>query len=426
MSNFITIVYITQVPLCYINNISFQLFFKFLNLNTLSYKIINNKLYITKSGYTIDFSLYNSNVIYKVNIYSLLSRLIIIYIWNVNDMLFIFTFAFIVLLISCYRYNLIKFTPCPTPLPSAKPLEASISMSTATTLGLGTLIWSSINNSDTESIDPANNLSIVRDSNIENQTLFEVKCGNNANISNENINLIKNSKILSLLQKVNIEKEEFFFYFFDESIEEESISTNLNDGTVLAYKKFNKQTSCAVIYRSDMDSNDYYPSYYTNKKAVSTLHQLLHSKFLINSDETNNIIMFTQKVNIGDSMYKVWRISPEYDSFIFKFNKNMPEPASFTLPIQGTYKINNNNTHFDSLEVVNALNHCLGVKNKHFFNLEPHYSGVFTEFLHYSKLATQVLSGEHYIMGTKIDFFFNNSKNRGQLLCTYLYRKKTT
>lgn len=238
-------------------------------------------------------------------------------------------------------------------------------MSTATTLGIGTCIWSSINNCDSESIDPVHHLAIVKHDNIENQTLFKLKSGNNTNISPENINLIKKSNILSLLQKVNIEKGEFF----DEKLEEDSISTNVNDGTALAYKKFNKQTSCAVIYRSDIQSNDYYPSYYTNKGAVSNLSQFFHSKFLIKSDVTNNIIVFTQKVNIGDSMYKVWRLSPEYDSFLFKLDKNIPKSTFFTTPIEGTYKINEHNTHFDSLEVVNALNSCLEEKNQHFFTL---------------------------------------------------------
>lgn len=91
-------------------------------MGMLTYKIINNKLYITKSTYTIDFTLYNNNVAYKVNIYSLLSRLIIIFIWSVTPILFIIPFVFIVLLISCYRYNLIKFSPSPPPIPGGKVL----------------------------------------------------------------------------------------------------------------------------------------------------------------------------------------------------------------------------------------------------------------------------------------------------------------
>lgn len=388
MCNFITIVYITQIPVSYINNFSYQLFFKFLNANMFDLKIIKNKLYIIKYKYTIDFSLYNNNVAYKVNVYSLLSRLIMIYMWNLNPILFIITILFVGLIISCYRYYPIKFISSPIPIPGGKPLEASITKSTGITLGLGTLVWSSIENCDSDSIDPVNNLAILKHSNIGKQTLFEIKSGNNTKINSEDINLIEKSKILNLLRKVNIEKEDFF----DETVEEESISTNVNDGTVLAYKKFNKQTSCAVVYRSDIQSSSYYPTYYTNKGAVSNLHQFLHSKLLINPDKTNNVIVFTQKINIGDSMYKVWRVSPEYDSFLFKFDKHIPKPAYFILPREGTSKINEHNTHFDSLEVVNGLNHCLEENNKHLFSLESQYSGVFTEYLYYAKLPTQILA----------------------------------
>lgn len=245
-------------------------------------------------------------------------------------------------------------------------------MSTATTLGLGTLIWSPINNFDADNIDRTDNISNINHSNIENRTLFEVKYSKNTNISTENINLIRNSRILSTLQKLNIDKEEFF----DEGSEQDFISTNINNRTVMAYKKFNQQTSCAVIYRSYINSFDYYPSYYTNKQAVSNLNQFLHNKFLINCKTTNDIIIFTQKIHIGNSLHKVWRISPEYDSFLFKFEKNMPKPTSFDTPLEGTYKINPHNIHFYSLDVVNALNDCLHEKNKDFFTLEPHYAGV--------------------------------------------------
>lgn len=128
-------------------------------------------------------------------------------------------------------------------------------MSTATTLGIGTLLWSSINNNDNLDIgvDPTKNLTIVDYSNINKQTLFKEGYSNTSNISAENIDLIQKCKIISLLRKVNNLEPKFF----DETLETQSISTNLNDGT--AFKKFNDQTSCAVIYRSDIDSNDYYP-----------------------------------------------------------------------------------------------------------------------------------------------------------------------
>ena len=95
------------------------------------------------------------------------------------------------------------------------------------------------------------------------------------------------------------------------------------------------------------------------------MYKHLNSKFLINSHfrkKVKQTILFYLLRRLSDSMYKVLRLSPEYDSFIFKFEKNTPKPAYFTPPIEGTYKINRHNTHFDSLEVVNALNECL-----HFF-----------------------------------------------------------
>lgn len=146
-------------------------------------------------------------------------------------------------------------------------------------------------------------------------------------------------------------------------------------------------------------------------------------KILVNTVKSKDIIVLTQKVNLGNYLYKVWRLSPEYDSFLYKLEKNLPSPHSFNLPIEGIYKINDNNTQFDSLEVVNSLNHYLQQESKDIFGLEPHYADVFTEYLHYAKRSTDVLLNERYIKGDKFDFLTNHKVGDSYRSHTYIERK---
>lgn len=108
-------------------------------------------------------------------------------------------------------------------------------------------------------------------------------------------------------------------------------------------------------------------------------------------------------------------------AFYTSLKKNLPH--SFNLPLEGIYKINDNNTHFDFLEVVNALNHCLQQASKDLFVLEPHYAGVLTEYLHYAKRSTDVLLNERYIKGDKIDFLTTQKVGDSYRSHTYIEKK---
>lgn len=153
----------------------------------------------------------------------------------------------------------------------------------------------------------------------------------------------------------------------------------------MAYKKSNDRTTCVLIYRPDINSKDYYPSYYTNKKAANRLHEFLVSKYLVDHDnKVTNLIVFTQSQPLVDYLHKVWRVSCNYDSLLFKLGKHMPKVISFPEPEEGVSKINTNNNHFQWLEVVNGLNGCLEVEDQVLFQLESDYSGVFTKYMHYA------------------------------------------
>lgn len=92
-------------------------------------------------------------------------------------------------------------------------------------------------------------------------------------------------------------------------------------------------------------------------------------------------------------------------------------------PQQGITKISPYNDHFQSFEVVNALNDCLNVEDKGLLNIESHYVGVFTEYLHYAKLPQDILSGEHHIMGTKVDHLLRHKDGVKAYNHTYVERK---
>lgn len=130
MLNLLTIVYITQVPLSYINSLSFELY-KYISIVILNSISSKDKTNLIKFITILDFSI--CNIAYKVNGYNLFIRIIMIYLCSIIPNLYITTIAFILLFV----YITIYYTS-PPPVKGGIPLQCSISKGTATTLGLGT------------------------------------------------------------------------------------------------------------------------------------------------------------------------------------------------------------------------------------------------------------------------------------------------
>lgn len=293
----VTVAYITQLPLCYINHISRQLYIKFITMNSFNVATSKNRIKIIYHRFSLDITLSSNSVIEKVNLYNLVLRIAILCITGLVPIIYIIFVISVVFIIYLSSYNLKK--PCVKS--GFTPLHSVIPMTTSSTLGLGTAILFSINNCEQVNVNPEKVLSIVDHNPYSQQTLFRNEVGANTNISPQDKNLIEKSSILKLLQAINVDKT----HFYDEALEKQFISTNRKDETVVAYKKFNSQTTSVLIHRLDIESTSYYPTYYTNEESVLKLHKFLEHKYLIPQDKVKNLVVFTQKQFLGDSLYSV-------------------------------------------------------------------------------------------------------------------------
>ena len=74
---------------------------------------------------------------------------------------------------------------------------------------------------------------------------------------------------------------------------------------------------------------------------------------------------------------------------LYKSKTHLPILKTFKEPTVNIHSIDDNHTHLQCKGIIGALNACLD--NNNLLQLEAHYSGVFTEYLHYAKSPTQTL-----------------------------------